>query len=103
MLVRVDNYKIYIVKQDTRSNGFECIQYDIVASMSYPDIRRRSNGTIDRVYIQGDESSGDDFPLITRDNSELRYVISKLKAFCNHFDEPFGIVGGRLKLNDYWN
>lgn len=101
MLIRVNNCNIYIVKQDIRSNGFECIKYGIVASMSYPDIYRKSNGAIGTVYIQGDESFRDDFPLITRDNSELRYVISKLKAFCNHFDEPFEIVGGRLKLNDY--
>lgn len=101
MLIRVNHCKIYIIKQDTRSDGLNCIRYGIVASMSYPDISRRSNGTISNVYIQGDESFRDDYPLITRDNSELRYVISKLRAFCNHFDEPFGIVGGRLKLNDY--
>lgn len=101
MLIRVNHCNIYIIKQDTRSDGLKCIRYGIVASMSYPDIYRRSNGTIDSVYIQGDESSRDDFPLITRNNSELRYVISKLKAFCDHFDEPFGIVGGKLKLNDY--
>lgn len=101
MLIRVENYKIFIIKQDIRSKPFECIQYGIVSSVSYPDICRHSDETINRVYIQGDESSRDDFPIITRDNSELLYVISKLKAFCNHFDEPFGIVGGRLKLNDY--
>ena len=101
MLIRVNHCYIYIIKQDTRSDGLKCIRYGIVASMSYPDISRKHNGAIDSVYIQGDESFRDDFPLVTRDNNELRYVISKLRAFCNHFDEPFEIVGGRIKLNDY--
>lgn len=100
MILRVDGFKIYIIEQGIRSNGLECIQYGIVASVSCPDIYRHSNGTIGKVYIQGDESFRDDYPLVTKDINELRYVISKLKAFCNHFDEPFGIVGGRLKLSD---
>lgn len=101
MLIRVDNHKIFIIEQGIRSDGLKRIQYGIVASISYPDIHRKSNGAIANVYIQGDESLRDDYPLVTNDINELRYVISKLMAFCNHFDEPFGIVGGRLKLNDY--
>lgn len=84
MLIRVNNCNIYIVKQDIRSNGFECIQYGIVASMPYPAIYRHSNGTIRKVYIQGDELLRDDYPLVTNDINELRYVISNLKAFCNN-------------------
>lgn len=101
MLVRVDNHKIYIIEQGIRSNGLEYIKYGIVESIAHPEIERNDDGTITKIFIQGCNASKDNYPLVTRDINELRYVISKLKAFCNHFDEPFGIIGGRLKLNDY--
>lgn len=100
MLIRVDNYKIYIVEQGIRNKNIagEDICKGIVESIAYPEIERNDDGTIVKIFIQGDESQRDDDPLVTNDINELRYVISQLKAFCNHFDEPFGIVGGRLKL-----
>lgn len=46
----------------------------------------------------------DDTTAEDEDGEEYEYeyvVLNKIKQFCKHNKEPFEIVGGRLKLNDY--
>lgn len=102
MLIRVDNYKIYIIEQGIRnkyvySEGGDICK-GIVESIMYPEIERKFDGTIAHIYVQGADTQKDNYPLETRDNAECIFVINNLKNFCNFYKEPFSIVGGRIKL-----
>lgn len=101
MLVCVDSFRIHIIQQSTRSDGTGVIGWDIVMSSAFPDISRYADGTIKQIFIQGCNSSQDSRPLPTRNIRECLFVLHKLKQFCEHNKEPFEIVGGRIKLNDY--
>lgn len=88
-----------LLKQSTVGVGV--IKWDIVISSSFPDISRYTDGTIKQIFIQGCNSSQDRRPLLIHNNHECFFVLNKIKQFCKHNKEPFEIVGGRLKLNDY--
>lgn len=102
MLVRVDNYNIYIVKQDIRNKYVDSDGSDIckgiVESIAFPEIERNDDGVITHIFIQGCNASKDNYPLETRNSEECSFVLNNLKNFCNFYKEPFSIVGGRIKL-----
>nr|DAW97706.1 MAG TPA: hypothetical protein [Caudoviricetes sp.] len=101
MILRVDGFKIYILEQGIRNDNKDCedICKGIVASMAYPQIQRDDDdGTITHIFIQGCNTSKDNYPLETRNSEECSFVLNNLKIFCNFYKEPFSIVGGRIKL-----
>lgn len=101
MIISIEGFKIHIIQQSTRSGGMGVVCWDIVISSAFPDISRYADGTIKQIFIQGCNPLQDNNPLLTRNNRECLFVLHKLKQFCEHNKEPFEIVGGRIKLNDY--
>ncbi len=100
MLVCIDSFKIQIISQMHRSDGWTDIEHGRVISSAYPEITRDNNGTINQIFVQGCNSSQNRRPLLIRNNCECCFVLNKLKQFCEHNKEPFEIVGGGIKLND---
>lgn len=99
MILRVDGFKIYILKQE-KIGMFETKSTKKVGSVSYSTLYRRGDDSIEYIYVKGDKEKDIDAYLDCRNYEEVAFCLNNIRiwASINDIKEFKVINGGRIRL-----
>lgn len=98
MILRVDDFKIYILEQE-KIGSLKTKPTSMVGSVSYATLSRRNNDSILYIYIKG-VSDEEDCYLACRNYEEVAFCLNNIRIWAriNGIKEFKIINSGRIRL-----